>query len=145
MMKATIDKRSDRPTLRIAVKYFMLQLPGQAAFILIILLMRQWLQAPAYLMWGLLGFWVGKDIFLFPFLWRFYDPNQYPDRFRMVGRKGIALTRLNPDGYVRVRGERWQAGVNEEQASIEQGETIYIEAVSGLKLTVRPHTEDEPR
>jgi membrane-bound ClpP family serine protease len=56
---------------------------------------------------------VGKDIFLFPFLWRFHDPNQYPDRFRMVGRKGFTLTHLNPDGYVQVQEERWQAGIYE--------------------------------
>ncbi|MGD8444042.1 MAG: NfeD family protein [Desulfobacterales bacterium] len=109
---------------------------------MILVLIRQWLEVPAYLTWGLLCFWVGKDIFLFPFLWRFHDPNQYPDRFRMIGRKGFTLTRLNPDGYVQVQGERWQAGIYEGQASIEQGEAIRIEAVNGLKLTVRPCTED---
>ena len=74
----------------------------------------------------------------FPFLWRFYDPNQYWDRFRMVDRKGFALTHLNPDGYVQVQGERWQAGIYEEQAPIEKGEAICVEAINGLKLTVRP-------
>ena len=90
---------------------------------------------------GLLGFWVGKDILLFPFLWRFYDPNQFPDRFRMVGRKGFALTRLDPDGYVQVQGERWQASIYEDHASIEKEEAICVEAINGLKLTVRPCTE----
>jgi len=145
MLTANMNKKPDRPPLRVVLKYSLLQLPGQIAFILILVLARQWLEAPAYLMWGLLGFWVGKDIFLFLFLWRFYDPNQYPDRFRMVGRKGFALTRLHPDGYVEVQGERWQAGIYEEQASIEQGEAICIEAINGLKLTVRPCTEDQPR
>jgi hypothetical protein len=78
-----MDKKPDSPPLRVVIKYFLLQLPGQIAFILILALGRQLLEAPAYLTWGLLGFWVGKDIFLFPFLWRFHDPNQYPDRFRM--------------------------------------------------------------
>jgi membrane protein implicated in regulation of membrane protease activity len=142
MLTANMNKKPDRPPLRVVIKYFFLQLPGQIVFILILVLARQWLEAPAYLMWGLLGFWVGKDIVLFFFLWRFYDPNQYPDRFRMVGRKGFALTRLHPDGYVEVQGERWQAGLYEEQASIEQGEAICIEAINGLKLTVRPCTED---
>jgi membrane-bound ClpP family serine protease len=59
----------------------------------------------------------------------------------MVGRKGFTLTCLNPDGYVQVQGERWQAGIYEEQASIERGEAICVEAISGLKLTVRPCTE----
>ena len=142
ILKAIMEKKLSRPSVRMVIKYFLLQLPGQIAFILILLLVRKWLEAPAYLLWGLLGFWVGKDIFLFPFLWRFYDPNYYPDRFRMIGRKGFTLTRLNPDGYVQVQGERWQASIYEEQASIEQGEAICIEAINGLKLTVRPCTED---
>jgi membrane-bound ClpP family serine protease len=88
---------------------------------------------------------VSKDIFLFPFIWRFYDPNYYPDRFRMVGRKGFTLTRLNPDGYVQVQGERWQAGIEEEQVSIEKDEAICVEAINGLKLAVRSCSEDQPR
>ena len=141
MTKVNMDKKPDKPPLRVAIKYLFLQLPGQAAFILILILVRQWFEVPAYLTWGLLSFWVAKDVFLFPFLWRLYDPNQYPDRFQMVGRKGFALTPVNPDGYVQVQGERWQAGIHDELVSIEQGEAICIEALNGLKLTVRPCTE----
>jgi membrane-bound ClpP family serine protease len=136
-----MDKKHDRPTLRIVVKYFLLQLPGIVSFALILLLVRHWLEIPAYLAWALLGIWVGKDIFLFPILWRFYDPHQHPDRFRMIGRKGFALTRLNPDGYVLVKGERWQATICEGQSSIEEGREICVEAVNGLKLTVRSCAE----
>jgi membrane-bound ClpP family serine protease len=59
----------------------------------------------------------------------------------MVGRKGFALTPVNPDGYIQVQGERWQAGIYDELVSIEQGEAICIKAINGLKLTVRPCTE----
>ena len=142
ILKAIMEKKLSRPSVRMVIKYFLLQLPGQIAFILILLLVRKWLETPAYLLWGLLGFWVGKDIFLFPFLWRFYDPEQYPDRFRMVDRRGFALTRLDPDGYVQVQGERWQAGVYEAHASIEKDETICVEAINGLKLKVRSRSED---
>ena len=137
-----MDKKTDKPSLRVLIKYFLLQLPGQIVFILILVLVRQWLEVPTYLMWGLLGFWVGKDILLFPFLWRLYDPNQFPDRFRMVGRKGFTLTHLNPDGYVQVQGERWQAGIYEENTPIEKGEAICVEAIKGLELAVRPCPED---
>ena len=140
--KVIMNKKPARPSVRIVIKYFLLQLPGLIAFILILLLVRQWLEVPAYLLWGLLGFWVGKDIFLFPFLWRCHDPNQYPDRYRMVGRMGLALTRLNPDGYVQVQGERWQACVYQKQAVIEKDETICVEAINGLKLKVRSCSED---
>jgi len=142
MVKAIGHKKHARPSVRIGIKYFLLQLPGQIAFILILLLVRQCLETPAYLVWGLLGFWVGKDILLFPFLWRFYDPTQHPDRFRMIGRKGFALTRLDPDGYVQVHGERWQAGAYAADACIETGEAICVEAINGLKLKVRSCSED---
>jgi membrane protein implicated in regulation of membrane protease activity len=140
-----MENKPTSPTVWIAVKYFLLQMPGQIAFILILLLIRRWFDAPAYLWWGLIGFWVGKDIFLFLFLWRFYDDNHYPDRFRMFGRKGFALTRLNPDGYVLVQGERWQAGIHEKHAFVEKNEDICVEAINGLKLTVRPCSGDYPR
>jgi membrane-bound ClpP family serine protease len=137
-----MDKKHGRPPLRIIVKYFLLQLPGIATFALILILVRRWMQLPAYLAWALLGVWVAKDIFLFPILWRFYDPHQYPDRFRMIGRKGFALTCLNPGGYVLIKGERWQADVCEGNAPVEQGREICVEAVNGLKLTVRPCAEE---
>jgi membrane protein implicated in regulation of membrane protease activity len=134
-------KKTDRPSLRVVVKYGLLQLPGQAAFVLIFLLLRQVLEMPATMMWGLFALWVGKDVVLFFFLWRFYDPDQQSDRYRMVGRKGVALTRLNPDGYVRVRAERWLAGLAEESPPVEQGETVRVVAADGLKLTVRSCAE----
>jgi membrane protein implicated in regulation of membrane protease activity len=131
------NKKRTRPPLRIIIRYFLLQLPGQAAFVLMLLLLRRYVTIPVHLVWILIGLWVGKDIFLFPFLWRFYDPDLYPDRFKMAGHKGVALTRLEPDGYVQVRGERWQASVAEGQAPIAPGEKICVEAIDGLKLTVR--------
>ena len=106
IMKVIMDKKPARPPVRIVLKYFLLQLPGQVAFILILLLARQWLETPAYLIWG------------------------------------FALTHLNPDGYVQVKGERWQAGIYEKHASIKKGDAICVEAINGLELTVRSCTED---
>lgn len=140
-----MDKRHNTLSLRIIIKYILLQLPGLALFALILLFLQHWVKVPSFLAWGLLVLWVGKDIFLFPFLWRFYDPDQYSDRFRMVGRKGFAMTRLNPDGYVRVQGERWQACIAEGRAPVEQGEAICVAAAAGLKLTVRACAEDSPK
>jgi len=137
-----MNRKSVRPSLRITAKYCLLQLPGIAAFALILILAHQWMGLPAPLAWALLGVWVGKDIFLFPFLWRFYDPSQQPDRFRMTGRTGFTLSRLDPEGHVLVKGERWQAAVCEGLAPIEQGRKIRVEAIRGLKLAVKPCGEE---
>lgn len=137
-------KRPSRPPLRIVVKYFLLQLPGQVLFALVLLLFRRWVEVSGYFTWGVLGLWIAKDVCLFPFLWRFYDSNHYPDRFRMAGRKGYALTRLNPDGYVQVHGERWQAAIADGQAPIAPGRAIRVQAINGLTLTVAPCADDQP-
>ena len=137
-----MEKKRRRPTLRIVAKYFMLQLPGVVTFALVLLLVRHWMEFPDYLIWVLLGIWLGKDIFLFPILWRFYDPSQHPDRFRMIDRKGVAVTNLNPDGYVLVQGERWQAGIAEGEAAIREGAAVRVVGINGLKLTVRPCVDE---
>ena len=139
-----MDRKPDGPPLRAVAKYFLLQLPGQVFFVLILVLFRKWVEFPADWMWALIGFWVGKDVILFPFLWRYYDPDLHPDRFQMVGRRGFALTRLNPDGYVQLQAERWRACIAEGEAPIEKGEEICVDSVIGLTLTVRkpaPHSE----
>ena len=137
-----MDKKQDRPGVPLIARYVLLQLPGQVSLALILVILRQWLEIPAYIVWGLLGLWVAKDILLFPFLWRYYDPNQFPDRFRMVGRKGFALTCLNPNGFVQVQGERWQAELAAENPPIKKGTTICVDAIYGLKLKVRSCAED---
>lgn len=140
-MDSTKSKQSGRPPLRIVLKYTLLQLPGQALFVLILLLARQWVPMPDHLIWGLIGVSVAKDILLFPFLWRHYGLSYFPDRFQMIGRRGLTLTRLNPDGYVRVRGERWQARTIETTVPIEKGQEVCVDAIDGLKLTVRICTD----
>jgi membrane-bound serine protease (ClpP class) len=52
----------------------------------------------------------------------------------MVGEKGIAYTRLDPEGKVFVHGEYWQA-VSDEP--IAKGEAVEVVQVSDLKLRVR--------
>jgi membrane-bound serine protease (ClpP class) len=53
----------------------------------------------------------------------------------MVGARGIARSRLDPDGVVWVAGERWEAV--SEDGSIELDDSIIVSAIDGLKLTVR--------
>ena len=45
--------------------------------------------------------------FYSPFFGGFMAPSPYPDRYRMVCRKGFALTHYNPDGFVQVQIEGW--------------------------------------
>jgi membrane-bound serine protease (ClpP class) len=53
----------------------------------------------------------------------------------LIGRVGVAKTRLDPQGSVLVRGERWRAVV--EEGIVEPGETVEVAAVEGFQLQVR--------
>ncbi|MHB0877775.1 MAG: NfeD family protein [Anaerolineae bacterium] len=53
----------------------------------------------------------------------------------MVGKRGIALSALAPEGIVRVQSETWTAlAVGGE---IGAGETVEVTGIQGLRLTVR--------
>lgn len=51
----------------------------------------------------------------------------------MVGRKGIAVTEISPNGMVLIEGELWKAS---SQAPIEKGSAVIVNKSEGLRLTV---------
>ncbi len=59
----------------------------------------------------------------------------------VVGHIGEARTRLAPTGKVFVDGSLWTA--TSSSGDIEKGEPVYVESMSGLKLTVRRHSETQ--
>jgi membrane protein implicated in regulation of membrane protease activity len=137
-----MHKKLNKPTLRTAARYFLLQLPGQFFLIVLLFFFQRWVEIPGYIVWGLPALWIAKDILLFPILWRFYATDQHSDPSRMIGRRGYVLRRLAPDGHVHVQGERWQASVAEGNPPIEKGAAICVDAINGLRLTVSRCPED---
>jgi membrane-bound serine protease (ClpP class) len=57
----------------------------------------------------------------------------------LVGARGRARTRLAPSGMVLVESELWQAETGGR--AVEAGESIVVQQVDGLRLTVRPEQE----
>ncbi|MBW2609485.1 MAG: NfeD family protein [Deltaproteobacteria bacterium] len=100
---------------------------------------------PSWLMWGLLGLWIAKDIVLYLFTWRSYDWDGADANHKMIGTSGIAKDRLNPSGYIIVRGELWKAEVAEGDAVIEKGEKVLVRGIQGLTLLVKAETEMNAR
>jgi membrane protein implicated in regulation of membrane protease activity len=123
---------------RVVIKYTLLQLPALVFLALILHLIRLWVQMPAWLIWGMVGLWVVKDMILFPFVWRSYDQDRLGEANSMVGMHGVAKDRLAPSGYVEVHGELWQAEVMEGVPFVESGEDIRVRGIRGLTLIVQP-------
>ena len=59
----------------------------------------------------------------------------------LIGRQAVARSRLDPEGIVFFEGARWQAKV--EGRPVQEGESVTVTDVQGLKLTVRRGDEDQ--
>lgn len=126
----------------ILVRYWLLQLPGLALLVFILIFVKRWVDLPAWIFWGSVAIWVVKDAILYPFVWRAYDWDRPEGANSMVGARGIAKERLAPSGYVQVRGELWKAELMEGSPAIEEGEGVRVEETRGLTLLVQPSQEE---
>lgn len=129
-------------TARVLVRYILLQVPGTALLVLILIQLRNWFDLPAWSVWGLVAISVAKDVILFPFVWRAYDWDRQREANSMVGRRGIVKERLAPSGFIQIRGELWKAKVVDGSPPIEKGKAVRVEEMQGLTLLVRPYKEE---
>ncbi len=125
-------------SFKVLVRYSLLQLPGIALVIGLLFLMQWWMDIPLWLRWLIIIIWVAKDAVLFPFVWRAYDWNQKDNRHTMIGMQGIALERLDPVGYISIRGEQWKAQVMGKGPPVEEGQKVVVNGIRGLTLYIQP-------
>lgn len=118
------------------MRYILFQIPSLTLLILILILIRRWVNLSAWYLWGFIALWLAKDLVLFPFVWRAYDRDRLRELQSLVGIEGIAEERLAPTGYIRVHGELWQAEVVRADVLIERGEPVRIRGIKGLRLQV---------
>lgn len=125
-----------RWTSRAEVRYLALQVPGTVLFVIGLILARRWIEFPAWVFWGLIVVWVAKDLALFPFVRKAYEPQD--GRNPMLGVRGVAEETLAPSGYVRIGGELWKATAEKGCRPIDRGEPVRVSDVRGLTLIVEP-------
>ncbi len=120
-----------RPTL---LRYWLFQLPGAfAVAALLVLLVRWWDLAPL-LACLFMALWVLKDLTLYPFVRKAYEPRSGGGADALVGALATARDRLEPEGYVLVGHELWRARLRE--GVVEKGGRVRVLAVRGLTLVV---------
>lgn len=128
---------------RLVLRYALLQVPDILLVVVVIMLIDHWLTAiPTWLILTVVGLAILKDILLFPFVWRAYDWSGADDPSSMVGRKGVVVGRIDPVGYVRVRGELWRAEIAAGAPPLAEGRSVTVLGVSGLTLHVERDSAD---
>lgn len=119
---------------RVIRKYVLLQLPGMAGFVIFLIILQRWVDFPWWLFWVAVAALAFKDALFYPFVWRAYAAPEPP----FQGETGIATERLDPSGYIRIRGELWRALLSEANTPVEKGRPVRVLRVEGLTLVVRP-------
>lgn len=88
------------PTRTASLRYWLFQVPGWA----VLYGLGLYFELPMKWTWLVIGFWILKDLALFPFLWHAFDtrpPTQtHPE--------GVAIEAIEETGYVRIEGELWK-------------------------------------
>ena len=95
----------------------------------------EWAGLQPWVAGGLLALYVLKDIVLYPFVRRAYEPGVQHAGERLVGSAGVVHRRLAPHGYVKINGELWRAQTVAGQA-LDPGCRVRVTAVRGLTLHV---------
>ena len=129
------DNQTSGATLR---RYALYQIPGLLLAVGVVFGLYRWTRLPGWGAAALLIAWVLKDAVLYPWLRTAYEPNSCRAIDRMIGLVGVAVEPLAPRGYVRVRGELWQAEPVDVDVTIESGHAVTVEAIRTDTLVVRP-------
>lgn len=131
--------------LRVFGRYLLLMIPGNLLLILVLVVVQQWVPVPRWLFWVLIVFSILKDLIMFPFVWRAYDWDRPSPYLSLVGERGVVKSRLDPAGYVQVRGELWKAERRDSGSAIEDGQFVRVLATKGLTLFVEPWSPEDGR
>ncbi|HMA81488.1 MAG TPA: NfeD family protein, partial [Candidatus Binatia bacterium] len=132
-----------RATVSPWLRYLIFQIPGWVIAAAVLFSLAHWQWIPAWLAIACVCGWVLKDLLLYRFVRRAYEPD-LTGVARLVGARGVAEGDLAPNGYIRVRGELWRAVVSPADGVITSG--AEVEIVSAERMEVFVHVvEAEPR
>jgi membrane protein implicated in regulation of membrane protease activity len=120
-------------------------LPEWGLFAVVLLVLQGYGLVSLSLAWSLIVLWLLKDVVLYPFLWRAYEGKLSDDLNPLIGAIAIAQQRLDPDGYVQVRGELWKAELKQGCRPVEKDGKVRICAIHGLILLVEPEQNIDSR
>ncbi|HEY7219415.1 MAG TPA: NfeD family protein [Candidatus Binatia bacterium] len=126
-------------------RYLLFQIPGWLITGLIVVGLWNWRYLPDSLAVVLFIGWVGKDLLLYPFLRRAYELDAKTGSQGLVGVRGVAQDHLNPCGYVRVRGELWNAVANPVDQVILAGAEVEVVSADGMQVMVVAARRDRER
>ena len=120
------------------LRYLLFQIPGWLIAAIVLMVARHW--EIISLSVALICFLVLmlKDWVVYPWLKTAYEMPAPTDSKALIGSRGVAESDVAPEGFVRVRGELWQAVATPFDLTIAAGSKVEIADADGMKIFVRP-------
>lgn len=122
--------------MRTLARYVAMQTPGWTVAAVVCWTLWRYEVVAAVDAGVLLAAWVAKDLVLYPWLRRAFEPGR-DVLAAMIGREGTVCAALDPVGQVRIGSELWRARLARGSERAMPGDAVEIEAVEGLTLVVR--------
>lgn len=116
-------------------RYVISSLPGWLIATGTALALYAWAAVPLGISSAVLAVWVASDLLLYPRRRSFYEWERAAHR--MLGKPGVALTDLAPEGFARVHGEIWQVSAPGTGERIRRGDGVRVRTIEGLRLIVQ--------
>jgi membrane protein implicated in regulation of membrane protease activity len=118
------------------VKYLLFQVPGWLIAVVVLLVLRVWIDLPVKIAVILFILWVVKDLLFYPLLRIAYQSGPKTVVEQLFGMKGVVREPLDPDGTVFVRGELWRAKTEIKAGPITAGSDVRVVRAEGMTLIV---------
>ena len=119
--------------MRTVTRYYLFQVPGWIFAALVLAVLWSGVGLPAWIALSFFGIVVLKDIVFYPLLRKAYE-DETSGAEQLVGLQGVARDRLDPAGYVYVRGELWRAHTETGAGPIQAGS--HVKVVHGHRMTL---------
>jgi membrane protein implicated in regulation of membrane protease activity len=129
---------SSQRSIPVFARYWLFQLPGMFLALLVLAVLVHWELITMELAAVLFGFWVLKDLAMFPFLRVGYELEGRPaGADALVGAVGVVREPLSAEreGWVRLGPELWRA-VSPGDGEVPAGARVRVVSVQGLVLRV---------
>lgn len=121
---------------QVVLKYILLHVAELIPVIIGLILARQALGIPGWLIAAVIAVWIVKDVVLFPKVWRAYAFGDNDPMREFLGLEATATGSLDPAGYVSVRGELWKAQIIDPSRPARRGDKKRVVGIKGMTLIV---------
>ena len=124
--------------MRVFGRYLLFQAVSWAVGGLILAALVYWDVISLWLAGVLLALLLAKDLVLFPYVRKAYEPSASHGGGSLLGGVARVEQPLTPDGWVRVGAESWRARLIDGSRDLETGEFVEVREIDDLVLIVAP-------